>query len=481
MRATWAIGGLDLHLDLPPGRPRRGLEDALRSAVTAGRLAPGTRLPATRTVAADLGIARNTVAEVYEQLAAEGWLTSRVGAGTWVAARATDPPTDAPGTGDPGASTAGRAVPTPVRPAAGDLRAGIPDAAAFPRREWAAAVRRAVLDSPAAALGYPDPRGVPAGREALAGYLARTRGVRAAPDRVLLARGFGGLLAAACRALAAAGATRVAVEEYGHARHRDVVAAAGLEVVPLPVDRDGADVARLPGLGADAVLLTPAHQFPTGAALAPDRRLAVVRWAAAAGTLVLEDDYDGEFRFDRRAVGALQALAPEQVLYAGTASKSVGPGLGLAWAVAPGRLVDALARQTALLGGGPAAVDQLALAAFVGAHDLDRSVRRLRQHYRGRRARVEAAVAERLPGCAVGGLPAGLHCLVELPPGTSEAAVVAAAARRGVRVEGLSTFAAPGASPGRGPAVVVGYGAPGTHAFDAVLDAAVAAIAEVVG
>ncbi|WP_147793806.1 PLP-dependent aminotransferase family protein [Cellulomonas sp. Y8] len=473
MRATWAIGGLDLFLDLRAARPRRGLEDALRAAVTEGRLAPGTRLPATRSVAADLGVARNTVAQVYEQLAAEGWLTSRVGAGTWVAEPAASPaPAEGRPTGQPAAGS-------PGPPAGADLRAGIPDAAAFPRREWAAAVRRAVLDSPAGSLGYPDPRGVPAAREALAGYLARTRGVRATSGRVLLARGFGGLLAAACRALAAAGATRVAVEEYGHARHRDAIVAAGLAVVPLPVDRDGADVAQLAELGVDAVLLTPAHQFPTGVALAPDRRTAVVRWAAATGALVLEDDYDGEFRYDRRAVGALQALAPEHVLYAGTASKSVGPGLGLAWAVAPERLVAPLARQTELLGGGPPAVDQLALAGFVEAHDLDRSVRRLRQHYRARRARVEAVVAERLPACAVAGLPAGLHCLVELPAGTSETAVVAAAARRGVRLEGLSAFAAPGTGRGRGPAVVVGYGAPGAHAFDAVLAAAAEAIADV--
>lgn len=469
MRGTWAIGGLDLYLDLAATRPRRGLEDALRAAVVQGRLAPGTRLPATRTVATDLGIARNTVAEVYGQLAAEGWLTSRVGAGTWVAEHGGGP-TDRPARAAPAAA-----------PARGDLRAGIPDAGAFPGRAWSAAVRRALLDAPAGALGYPDPRGVAAAREAIAGYLARTRGVRAVPEHVLLARGFGGLLAVVCRALADAGATAVAVEQYGHGRHRDVIAAAGLQVVPLPVDRDGADVARLADLDVSAVLVTPAHQFPTGAVLAPDRRQALVRWAARTGGLVLEDDYDGEFRFDRRAVGALQALAPEHVLYAGTASKSIGPAVGLAWAVAPGRLVGPLARQTDLLGGGPPAVDQLALASFVTTHELDRSVRRLRQVYRRRRARVEAVVAARLPGCAVGGLPAGLHCLVELPPGTSEAAVVAAAASRGVRLEGLSAFAAPGSDGARGPAVVVGYGAPGGHAVDAVLDAAADAIAEAAG
>jgi GntR family transcriptional regulator/MocR family aminotransferase len=464
---TWAIDGLDLYLDVVGGRPRRRIEDALRAAVADGRLAPGTRLPASRTVAGDLGVARNTVAEAYAQLAAEGWLVSRVGAGTWVGDRAV-----------PGSAPAAPPGP-PALP--GDLRGGIPDVTAFPRREWAAAARRAALDSPARAFGYPDPRGVPEARVELAGYLARTRGVRCGGDDVVLTAGFGALLAAVCRVLAARGARRLAVEAYGHERHRRVVAAAGLEVVPVPVDAAGLDVARLADLDVSGVLLTPAHQFPTGVPLAAARRVALTRWAERTGAVVVEDDYDGEFRYDRRAVGALQALAPAHVLYAGTASKSVGPGVGLAWGVLPTGLAAPVAEQAALLGGAPGALDQLTLAARVRAHDLDRSVRRLRRHYRRRRELVDAAVTDRLPGCRASGLAAGLHCLVELPPGTEEPAVTAAAARRGVRLEGLGTYAAaPGAATHR-PAVVIGYGAPAGHAFEATLEAAVAAIAEVTG
>lgn len=468
MATSWAIGGLDLYLDVAAGgRPRRRIEEALRAAVADGRLPAGTRLPATRAVAGDLGVARNTVAEAYAQLAAEGWLVSRVGAGTWVGDRA-----------------APRAVPAaPATPAVlpGDLRGGIPDVTVFPRREWAAAARRAALDSPARALGYPDPRGVPEARAALADYLARTRGVRGTADDVVVTRGFGALLAGVCRVLVAQGGRRLAVEAYGHEQHRRVVAAAGLEVVPVPVDAAGLDVALLDGLDVCGVLLTPAHQFPTGVPLAAERRVALARWAARTGALVVEDDYDGEFRYDRRAVGALQALAPDHVLHAGTASKSVGPGVGMAWGVLPAGLVAPVAEQTALLGGGPGALDQLTLAALVRSHDLDRSVRRLRRHYRARRHAVEAAVAERLPGCRVGGLAAGLHCLVDLPPRTDERAVTAAAARRGVRLDGLGTYAASPAAATHGPAVVVGYGAPAGHAFGPTLDAAVAAVAEVTG
>lgn len=467
MVTSWAIGGLDLYLDVAGGSPRRRIEDAVRAAVAEGRLPAGTRLPATRTVAADLGVARNTVAEAYAQLAAEGWLVSRVGAGTWVGDRAAPHPVPA--------------VRTPPAVLPGDLRGGIPDATAFPRREWAAAARRAALDSPARSLGYPDPRGAPQTRAALAGYLARTRGVLGGDEDVVVTAGFGGLLAALARVLVARGGRRFAVEAYGHEQHRRVVAAAGLEVVPVPVDGGGLDVARLADLDVCGVLLTPAHQFPTGVPLAPGRRVALARWAARTGAVVVEDDYDGEFRYDRRAVGALQALAPAHVVYAGTASKSVGPAAGLAWGVLPAGLAEPVAEQLALLGGAPGALDQLTLAELVRSHDLDRSVRRLRRHYRARRHAVDAAVAERLPGCRVGGLAAGLHCLVELPPGTDERAVTAAAARRGVRLDGLATYAVPPGAATHGPAMVVGYGAPAGHVFGATLDAAVAGVAEVTG
>ena len=227
--------GLDLHLDLAPTRPARSLEAALRAAVLDGRLSSGTRLPAARALAVDLGISRNTVAAVYAELTAEGWLESRVGAGTWVSEHV------------PHVATGPSRRPTvPVRPI--DLRAGMPDPTGFPRREWVAAVRAAILNAPTAEFGYPDPAGVPDLRAALAEYLSRTRGVAALPSTVVVGHGFGDLLVLVCRALRDRGARWVAVEEYGHASHRRLIAAAGLKPIPIPVDGDGADVTLLDAL-----------------------------------------------------------------------------------------------------------------------------------------------------------------------------------------------------------------------------------------
>ncbi|MFY7066233.1 PLP-dependent aminotransferase family protein [Nocardiopsis changdeensis] len=460
MERTWAISGIDLHVEVGGTRVARSLERELRAAVTGGRLPAGTRLPSSRTLGADLGIARNTVAEVYGRLAAEGWLESRVGAGTWVARRPGPPPAGAD------------AEPPP--PPALDLRGGIPDPSAFPRGEWAAALRRAVESAPADAFDYPDPRGAAPLREALAGYTARARGVRARAENVVVGHGFGDLLALLCRALARRGARRIAVEAYGHGRHRRIAAAHGLEPVPVPVDADGADVAALEGLDVGAVLLTPAHQFPTGAVLSPERRRALVRWAQRRDALVLEDDYDGEFRYDRRAVGAVQALAPDRVVYLGTASKSLAPGLGTAWAVAPAGLVPELVGLRELSGAGHHVPGQLALADLITSHRYDLAVRRARAVHRDRRRAVAAAVAG-LPGCSLSGPEAGLHCPLELPAGVSEAAVSAEAARRGLALEGLASFGS--GAPERGPAMVIGYGAPRPHLFAPALAAAVAAVA----
>ncbi|OLT28918.1 hypothetical protein BJF83_13305 [Nocardiopsis sp. CNR-923] len=467
MGGRWAIAGIDLHVDVAGTRVSRSLEEALRAAVVDGRLAVGTRLPSSRTLAADLGISRNSVAQAYEQLTAEGWLDARVGAGTWVRERAAPPTGRVP-------------APAATRPDL-DLRAGVPDASAFPRQAWAAAARRVLARASVDALGYTDPRGVPALRQHMAAYLARARGVRASAADVFVGHGFGDLLALVCRALRARGARLVAVEEYGHELHRRIVRAHGLQTVTLAIDDDGADVSRLEEAGADAVLLTPAHQFPTGVPLSAERRVRLVRWAERADAIVVEDDYDGEFRFDRRAVGALQALAPERVLYAGTASKALAPAVGLAWAVAPPSLVPALVEARETTGGGQDAVNQLTLAEFVGGHDYDRHVRRLRHLYRSRREAVEAAVADRLPRCRVTGLPAGLHCLVELPGGVREGDVVVEAARRGLALEGLGAFAegtvAPETSSARRPpSVVVGYGAPRPHRFGEALAALVASV-----
>jgi GntR family transcriptional regulator/MocR family aminotransferase len=308
MRSMATVSGLDLHLDVSPARPGRSLEVALRAAIVDGRLAPDSRLPAARSLAADLGISRNTVAAVYAQLAAEGWLEARVGAGTWVSDQAQG-------------ATVGRAAGPATARRWIELRGGFPDPTGFPRREWAAAVRAATLNAPAADLGYPDPSGVARLRTALAAYASRTRGVSAHPTGVVVGTGFGELLVLLCRALRKRGATRVAVEEYGHASHRRLIASTGLDLVPIPVDDDGAVVTALENMKVAAVLLTPAHQFPVGVALSSQRRRWLTGWAERSGALVIEDDYDGEFRYDRRTIGAVQALAPERV--ASSRSKSL--------------------------------------------------------------------------------------------------------------------------------------------------------------
>ncbi len=462
MTDRWAIPGLDLHLEIDLSRKSASLEHAIREALRDGRLTPGTRLPSSRTLASDLGIARNSVADVYAQLTAEGWLEARVGAGTWVGDRT-------------GAVIAGRSAAPTAGITSLDLRGGVPDASTFPRRVWSAAARRAVVEMAAGDFGYADLLGAASLRGTLAEYLARARGVVALEERVIIARGFGDLLAITCRALAARGARRIAVEEAGHEAHRRIIRAAGLETVPITVDDDGLDTASL-GADLDAVLLTAAHQFPTGVPLSATRRVQVARWAERTGGLVIEDDYDGEFRYDRRAIGALQALAPEHVLYVGTASKSLAPAVGLAWGVAPERLIPALVEQRALSGAAVDTLNQGTLHAFMRDHEYDRNVRRLRAEYRTRRIAVEQRVADELPGCRISGLAAGLHCLVALPAGTSESRVTQAAERRGVRLDGLESYRLAGTSWRHPPAIVIGYGAPPPHRFQEALDLAIGAI-----
>src|SRR5215831_1356037 len=396
MEETWAkasvtggraeVAGVDLHLALSGTRVRAGLESALRDAVRDGRLRPGTRLPSSRALAADLGVARNTVAEVYSQLVAEGWLTAQTGAGTTVA------PRRAPA---PGAAVSARpAEPVPRY----DLRAGVPDLSAFPRRAWLATARKVLAAAPDQLLGYPDPRGLPPLRTALADYLARARGVTADPAHIVICAGFAHGLAVVCRALRSAGAGTLAVEAYGHQAHRDIAATQGLRLRPVPVDRMGAVIGEVPRSGgADAMLLTPAHQFPLGVTLHPRRRREAADWDG----VVIEDDYDGEFRYDRQPVGALQTLAPDRVIYAGTASKSLAPGLRLGWLVVPPRLLDAV---TAELAAGPSGLDQLTLAEFITSGGYDRQIRRARLAYRRRRDRLAAAL--RRHGWQVGGISA---------------------------------------------------------------------------
>ena len=462
MEETWAISSVDLHLELAGHRVRAGLEAALREAVQTGRLAPGTRLPASRTLAADLGIARNTVAEAYAQLGAEGWLTARQGSGTRVASTAVVSPGPA----------AGIRPPLGARAARHDLRPGSPDLSAFPRAGWLSAARKALSGAPSRALGYSDPRGQPGLRTVLAAYLGRTRGVRVAPDRIIVCAGFTQGLALLCQVLPDVGVTTIAVEDYGQPHTAEALAASGLAPVMLGVDDGGAVLDK--AHGAQAILLTPAHQFPLGSVLSPRRRADAARWAAGSGGLIIEDDYDGEFRYDRQPVGALQALAPEHVIYAGTVSKTLAPGLRLGWLVLPARLTEAVASAKARSDAHTSSFEQLTLAEFITSGAYDRHVRRVRLAYRRRRDRLVAALAAHAPGVRVTGIAAGLHAVAELGPGQREEQVIARAAARGVAIEGLGGYALREHT--RGPALVIGYATPPEHGYTTALARLVAAI-----
>jgi GntR family transcriptional regulator/MocR family aminotransferase len=355
--------------------------------------------------------------------------------------------------------------------------------AAFPRSRWLAAARRALNTAPAEAFGNaPDARGRPELHQALAGYLARARGVRVSPDRIVVCSGFTQGLGLICQVLRGRGAATLAVEAYGLAHLRGIAAGHGLRLRTLPVDEGGAvldgpgavlgggpaDPGGLPDAGgladADAALLTPAHQFPLGGVLGPRRRAQAIEWAAQTGGLLIEDDYDGEFRYDRQPVGAMQALAPEHVIYAGTASKSLAPGLRLGWLVVPAHLVDEVAAAKARTDRHSSSFDQLTLAEFLNCGAYDRQVRRSRLAYRRRRDHLVVAVRRHVPQAQVTGIAAGLHVLLELPPGLDEDEIIArAAARHDLALEGLRAY---GAEPGpHRPALVIGYAAPPEHAF----------------
>ncbi|MEU5564867.1 PLP-dependent aminotransferase family protein [Micromonospora musae] len=452
--------GSDLHLELTgPGGRRAALTRALRSAVRDGRLAAGARLPPYRSLAADLGLARNTVADAYSELVAEGWLVARQGSGTRVARR-TEP-----------ARVPRLPNRTLARPAAivHNLRQGQPEAASFPRAAWLAAARRALNVAPDEAFGPGDPQGRHELRRALAEYLARARGVRTTPDRIVVCSGF----AHALRLLFGGRVLRgpLAVESYGLAFHRAVLAAAAVRTLPLTLDEDGARTDELAGLaGVRTVLLTPAHQFPTGGPLHPERRVTAAEWARTCGGLILEDDYDGEFRYDREPVGAVQGLDPERVVYLGSVSKSLSPALRLGWLVLPKHLVPPVLTAKGEREAWASVVDQLTLADFIDSGHYDRHLRRMRQRYRARRDRLVATLAAQAPHIAPTGIAAGLHAVLRLPPGT-ERSVVEAAARQSIALDGLADFRHPAAVMPGHDGLVVGYATPSDHGYGPALEA----------
>lgn len=418
------------------------IERSIREDIRSGRLTAGTRLPSTRALAAELGVSRGVVSEAYGQLAAEGYLLIRQGAPVRIARSVRTGENERPA----------RSL---MPHFAHDFRPGLPDLAGFPRDRWMRSLRAAWREAPTNSVGYPDPRGEPSLREALAGYLGRTRGAAADPEQTMICTGFAQGLSLTCRWLQRRGVERVALEDPGWHPARLIVEATGLEPVAVPVDGEGIQVDALAASGAGAVVVTPAHQFPTGCVLGSERRAALIEWAERGERLIVEDDYDAEYRYDRSGVGALQGLAPERVLYIGSASKRLAPGMRLGWMLMPSWLAWSLIQAKAVEDAGSEVVGQLALHDFIVRGELDRHIRRTRLVYQRRREALIRSLARCIPEARVGDAAAGLYELVELPAGTDEATLVAAAAEQGIGLEGLSQHRF---HPGGPPSLVLGFG-----------------------
>lgn len=467
-------GGRDLAIALTRGAGplHRQLEDALRAAVADGRLTAGEPLPATRSLATDLGVSRGVVVEAYAQLVAEAVLQTVPGGGTRV------------GDGPAGHDGTVSALAPPTMPRF-DLRPFVPELAAFPRRAWSDATASALRVMTDVQLALPDPTGDRAVRATLARYSGRARGVRADAEDVVVTSGSTQgirLLAELLRRRAERDGVEpaIAVEAPGFVPHRVSLEREGLRVVPVPADAAGLRVDALPDGGVGAVLVTPAHQFPLGGELTAERRASLVAWAAARDVIVIEDDYDGEYRYAGDAPVALQAEAPERVVYLATASKTLATALRLGWMVVPPSLRPDLAEAKLWADGGSSALVQQAFAAMVSSGAYDRHVRRSRDRYRRRRGRLLEALTAALPEARPIGAEAGLHLVVRLPGDAVTERIWPAAAAEGVALQAVDV-GGDGASGGTdhplaGPVMLVGYG----NLPDALVEDAAAAVARVV-
>lgn len=447
----------------PRGAPLHvRLAAAIRAAIRRGRLPFGAALPPSRTLAADLRVSRWTVTQAYGQLITQGYLTGRTGSATRVSW--------SPGSDD-------GAVAGPVHRAAPpryDLNSGRSDLRWFPRRKWVQAVRIAAETVPFDQLNYSESGGHPRLRVVIAEHLNRSRGSAAQPGMVCIYAGAAQSLLQISRALVAAGHTRIGVENPGSERHWQAVRTAGLELVPLPIDGAGLVVEALDAYPElRAVCVSAAHHPATGCVLAPRRRSALLDWARRVDALVIEDDYDAEFAYDRPTPPTMQGTDPDRVALLGSMSKSLGPTVGIGWVVAPRQWVDAVrsAQEIPLL---PPMLNQVALAYFMESGAYDRHLRASRLRFRARRAALVAALRRRLPDCRLRGAEAGLHILLELPAGTDAAAVVAEAHRHDLQLCDLDEMRFH-PQPTE-PALLLGY----SNLNDSVIDEAVAILAAVI-
>jgi GntR family transcriptional regulator/MocR family aminotransferase len=467
MAVEWAGSGPELlvTIDRDSGVGlRTQLEDQLRDAIRCGRLAGDERLPSSRELAGALGLSRGLVQDCYAQLQAEGYLTSRPGSATRVATTAL-PRQPAP-----------RKTPstrTQPRHAIADFRHGVPDLGLVPREDWAWAVREACRTAPNSAFDYGDAAGEPRLREVLAAYLGRVRAVAATGDQLIVYAGMAQALVLLLQALAADGIDALAFENPGAiGSTTELARSVGMAPVPVPVDEHGLDVEALDRSGARAVLVTPAHQWPTGVVLAGHRRQELIAWACRRDGLIIEDDYDAEFRYDRDPVGSLQGLAPDCVVSLGTVSKSLAPALRLGWLIAPDRLLEPLSRGKRIADRGSPGIDQLALATLVESGRYDRHLRRVRAEYAARRDVLVDALARHAPDLPVTGLAAGFHAVLHLPSGVDEDKVIEEAGRRGVGLYGMARLHRTTGTPA--PRLVLGFG----NTSQRAIEAGIAAVAD---
>jgi GntR family transcriptional regulator / MocR family aminotransferase len=433
-----------IRLDRGSGEALRlQLERELRDAIRNGQLAPGQQLPSSRLLAADLGVSRGLVTECYAQLQAEGFLATRAGSATRVAKAPQQP-------------LAPRATAAETARPAIDFATGVPDLNSFPRGDWAWALRESCRRASVAELGYGDPRGTSELREVLTPYLRRVRAAAVDAEQVLICAGFAQGINLALQTLARHGVRRLAIEDPGDDDYIAIAARNGIEAVSVPVDEQGVDVEALTATGARALVITPTHQFPTGVALAPERRRALVKWAIEHDAMVIEDDYDAEFRYDREPVGALQGLAPNRVMLLGTVSKSLAPALRIGWVVCPPALLMVMTEEKALMDRGSPTLEQLALAALIESGRYDRHLRRMRAIYARKRDALLTTLGALCPDVTLHGLAAGFHAVARLPDSCDEATVINAARERSVGLQGMSSYRSSGAA--QPTELVLGFG-----------------------
>jgi GntR family transcriptional regulator / MocR family aminotransferase len=472
------VSELVIELDRDGREPlHRQIETSIRERIRAGALPGGVALPASRSLAAELAVSRGVVVEAYSQLVAEGYLTSRSGGYTHVAPAAAVERSRPAGSGQTGSAPglagavrafarstgapAGTRGPAPPRtaplspPAANpsgapwsrshrpavDFGYGRGNLAAFPRAAWLRSVRRVLTEAPDDRLGYLDGRGAIELRSAMAAYLNRVRGTLAEPESIVITNGYAQAVSLLLGVLAARGARTVAVEDPSASDDaRPIADGLGMEIVGVPVGDDGVSVEAVGDLRADVLVLTPSHQWPTGGVLSPGARAAVLEWAQRTGALIVEDDYDAEYRYDRSPVGAIQGLDPACVAYIGTASKTLAPGFRLGWAILPRDLIEPFAEAKLLSDRGSPILDQLTFADFIQRGEFDRHLRRMRPMYRSRRDALLEALAQHLPELEPAGIAAGLHLVAWLPDELDEAALIEAAAGQGVAVAGVTAY-----------------------------------------